>query len=74
MRTFSVTDEDLAFLFETILPHLNERQRRVVAGATARTLGHGGVKAVSDASRISLSVVQHGARDVDSGVEPSDRG
>jgi transposase len=73
MRTFSVTDEDLAFLFETILPHLNERQRRVVAGATARTLGHGGVKAVSDASRISLSVVQHGARDVDSGIEPSDR-
>jgi hypothetical protein len=68
-----VTDDDLAFLFETILPHLNERQRRIVAGATARTLGHGGVKAVSDASRISLSVVQHGARDVDAGVEPSDR-
>jgi len=73
MRTFSVTGEDLAFLFETILPHLNERQRRVVVGAAARTLGHGGVKAVSDASGISLSVVQHGARDVDSGVEPLDR-
>lgn len=73
MRTFSVTDDDLTFLFETILPHLNERQRRVAAGAAARMLGHGGVKAVSVASGMSLSVVQNGARDVDEGIEPSDR-
>lgn len=73
MRTFSVTDDDLTFLFETMLPHLNERQRRVAVGATARMLGHGGVKAVSVASGLSLSAVQKGARDVDEGIEPSDR-
>lgn len=73
MRTFSVADGDLRFFFETVLPHLNERQRRVVLGTTARMLGHGGVKAVSLTSGMSLSVVQKGARDVDEGIEPSDR-
>jgi hypothetical protein len=73
MRIFEVTEDDLAFFFETALPHLNERQRRVTAGAFARTLGHGGVKAVAGASGMSVGVVQKGARDVDEGIEPSDR-
>lgn len=70
---FTVTDEDLSFFFGGVLPHLNERQRRMVAGAAARALGHGGVKAVAGASGLSLSTVQNGARDVDTGIEPSDR-
>ena len=32
----------LAGFFETVGPHLNERQRRVVAGAMAAALGRGG--------------------------------
>jgi transposase len=70
---FEVTEDDLAFFFETVIPHLNERQRRVTAGAFARALGHGGVRAISVASGMSLGVVQKGARDVDEGIEPSDR-
>lgn len=65
--------EDLGFFFGEVLPHLNERQRRIVAGVMARTLGHGGVRAASVASGLSLSTVQNGARSVDDGVEPSDR-
>jgi Rhodopirellula transposase DDE domain len=42
-------------------------------GAAARALGHGGVKAVATASAVSLSTVQKGAREVDIGIEPSDR-
>jgi transposase len=71
--SFTVTDEDLSFFFEKVLPHLDERQRKIITGATARALGHGGVKAVADASGLSLSTVQHGALAVDAGIEPSDR-
>ena len=68
-----MADEDLAWFFDVILPHLDERQRRIVTGATARVLGYGGVKAVAVASGISLSTVQHGARAVDEGVAPLGR-
>jgi transposase len=71
--SFTVTDEDLSFFFEKVLPHLDERQRKIITGATARALGHGGVKAVAGASGLSLSTVQHGALVVDAGIEPSDR-
>jgi hypothetical protein len=36
------TRETLAAKFEAIFPHLDERQRRLVMGAEARALGHGG--------------------------------
>jgi Rhodopirellula transposase DDE domain len=71
--SFTVTDESLSFFFEAVLPHLDERQRRIVAGTVARTLGHGGVKAVAVASGLSSSTVQDGALAVDGGIEPSDR-
>jgi transposase len=71
--SFTVTSEDLSFFFGEVLPHLDERQRRIVSGVTARTLGYGGVKAVAVASGLSLSTVQNGARAVDTGIEPSDR-
>lgn len=67
-----MADENLADYFGDVLPHLNERQRRVAAGAMARALGYGGVKAVAVASGLSLSTVQ-GSREVGEGVEPSER-
>lgn len=71
--SFTVTGEDLSFFFGEVLCHLDERQRRVVTGAAARALGHGGVKAVAVASGLSLSTVQNGALAVDAGIEPSAR-
>lgn len=68
-----MTNEQLSFFFDTVLPHLDERQRRIAVGAAARALGHGGVKAVAAASEVSLSTVQKGAREVDVGIESSDR-
>lgn len=73
LDSFTVTDEDLSFFFGEVLPHLDERQRKIVTGAAARALGRGGVKAVAVASGLSLSTVQHGALAVDAGIEPSDR-
>jgi transposase len=71
--SFTVTDENLSFFFGEVLPHLDERQRRIITGAAARALGHGGVKAAAVASGLSLSTVQNGALAVDAGLEPSDR-
>src|SRR3954463_16056072 len=46
---FEVSRETLAAKFETIFPHLDERQRRLLMGAEARGLGHGGVRLVRQA-------------------------
>jgi len=40
----AVTREMLAAKFESIFPHLDERQRRLLTGAEARVLGHGGIR------------------------------
>ena len=42
-----VTREVLAAKFGAIFPHLDERQRRLLMGAEARALGHGGISLVA---------------------------
>ncbi|SDI97038.1 Rhodopirellula transposase DDE domain-containing protein [Actinokineospora alba] len=54
------SDEALAAKFAALLPHLNERQRRLVLGAEARALGRGGVKAVARAAGASAITVSRG--------------
>ena len=73
MREFVVSGEALASLFATVLPHLDERQRRIVAGAAARSLGRGGIAAVAEAAGISRSTVQKAVGEIDAGVEVSVR-
>jgi transposase len=73
VREFVVTDETLATTLTTVLPHLDERQRRVLAGAAARALGRGGIAAVAEASGMSRSTVQKAVSEIDAGVEVSDR-
>ena len=50
-------------------PHLDERTRRLVAGAAAGALGHGGVRAVSDAVGMRAGTVSDGMWEVESGEE-----
>src|SRR5271166_3265839 len=40
-------EESLAAKFPVLLPHLDERQRRLYLGSEARSLGHGGVGAAA---------------------------
>jgi transposase len=65
--------DELARFFETVLPHLNEVQRRVVAGAMAAGLGRGGKSAVAEASGMSRNTVIKAQREVEAGIEPSTR-
>src|SRR4029077_18885734 len=73
MRAFVVTDEGLTTLLTTVMPHLNERQRRMLAGSSARVLGRGGLVAVAEATGMSRSTLQGAVAEVDAGVEPTVR-
>jgi len=68
-----LSGEGLSGFFETVVPHLNERQRRVVAGAMAEALGRGGQARVVEASSMSSSTLAKAVAEVRGGVEPSDR-
>ena len=51
-------------------PHLNERQRRLLLGAEADSLGRGGVAAVARAARASRPTVAKGVRELKQTPEP----
>jgi len=73
VREFGVTDEDLRGIFATVMGHLDERQRRILAGSMARSVGRGGIVAVAEASGMSRSTVQKAVGEIDAGVEVSVR-
>ena len=68
-----VTREGLARFFSVVMPHVNEVQRRVVAGAMAEMLGRGGKTVVADASGMSRNTVIKAEAEVVAGIEPSAR-
>ncbi len=51
------TDTVLAEKLAAILPHLNEKQRRLLLAAEARSLGRGGITRVSRASGVSRPTI-----------------
>ena len=65
--------EDLTTFFDWVDPLLDERQRRLVAGAMASVLGRGGPTRVTQASGLSRNTVISGVREVEAGAAPSDR-
>jgi hypothetical protein len=66
-------EEVVAGRLAVVLPHLDERQRRILAGAEARALGCGGITLVARVTGMSRSTVQKGAAEVDAGVPVSSR-
>ena len=67
-------EESLSRKLESLWPHLNERQRRLLAAAEARELGRGGVAAVCRAAGISRPTVERGLRELEeAAVAPPSR-
>jgi hypothetical protein len=60
----------LALRLEVLSPHLNERQRRLLLGAEARLLGHGGVRAVAQVAGVSETTVRRGVFELEEGQDP----
>src|SRR5216110_1078754 len=65
--------ELLAAKFEAVFPHLDERQRRLLMGAEARVLGHGGIRLVARAAGVREATVSLGAAELEAGAEPLGR-
>ena len=73
MGEMTVTREMLAAKFGAIFPHLDERQRRLLLGAEARALGHGGIRLVAGAAEVREATVLLGVSELESGAEPLGR-
>jgi Rhodopirellula transposase DDE domain len=63
-------EQSLAAKFDALLPHLDERTRRLVLGAEARSWGHGGIELVARAAGVSRKTVSAGAAELEAGEEP----
>ncbi len=59
--------------FEAVLPHLDERQQRLVMAGEARSLGHGGIAAVAVATGASRSRISLGVTELEAGAPPLGR-
>nr|WP_240677908.1 ISAzo13 family transposase [Actinacidiphila soli] len=60
--------------FEVLLPHLNERQRRLALATEARLLGHGGVRLVARTTGVSEATIRKGVFELEDGAEPLFKG
>ena len=63
----------MAGFFGVVIPHLDERQRRVVCSAMAQALGRGGSARVVEATGISTATMSRAMRELRSGFEVTDR-
>ena len=68
-----ITEADLQVMFTSVLPVLDERQRRLLAGAQARALGRGGIGLVARASGMSRTTVSAAVAEVEAGPTPDGR-
>jgi hypothetical protein len=73
MGVMEETQEMLAAKFQAIFPHLDERQCRLLMGAEARVLGHGGIRAVARAAGVRAATVSLGVDELDAGAAPLGR-
>ena len=73
MTTWDRDHTVTAAKFQAIFPHLDERQRRLLMGAEARALGHGGIRLVARAAGVREATVSLGVDELDSGAEPLGR-
>jgi transposase len=64
----SDVESALAVKFARLLPHLNERQRRLAVAAEVAGVGRGGVSAVARASGLSRPTVYRGLAELDGPV------
>jgi hypothetical protein len=73
MGEMAVSREMLAAKFAVIFPHLDERQRRLLWGAEARALGHGGIRLVARAAGVREATVSLGVAELEAGSGPLGR-
>src|SRR3954453_20637102 len=73
MRIPDETRDQIAVKLAVLVPHLDERQRRLLMATEARALGHEGVRAVARAASVSETTVRKGVSELEAGEEPLGR-
>ncbi len=68
-----IDSEELSGFFEFIFEHLDEKQRRLLAGGMARLIGRGGPTVVAETSGMSRNTVIAGAKAFDAREAPTGR-
>ncbi len=71
--TVDGSEASLTRKFAVLFPHLDERQRRLLMGAEAQALGHGGIRLVARSAGVGEATVARGVRDLASGGHPLGR-
>ncbi len=66
-------DQRLAQRLAAILPHLNEKQRRILLAAEARALGYGGITRVARATGMSRDTIHTALQEHEQAVPGSER-
>ena len=60
-----INEDSLQKRNAAILPHLDERQRRLFAAVETKAAGYGGIAAVSRVTRIAASTIGRGLKDIE---------
>jgi DNA-binding phage protein len=58
--------------FVLLSPHLDERERRLLAATEARAAGYGGIAAVARATGIAVSTIGRGLRELRGATDPAE--
>ncbi len=59
-----ITDRQLAAKLKAVLPHLNEKQRRLILAAEAKALGWGGISRVAQATGVSRVTIYKALKEI----------
>ena len=65
--------ESIKARFDALRPVLDERSRRLWAGAEAKAIGRGGIARVVESTGLSRDTVRAGLKEVQAGVFPAER-
>ncbi|MDR1993398.1 MAG: hypothetical protein LBQ98_07905 [Nitrososphaerota archaeon] len=58
---------------QTILPHLNEKQKRLYLAKEANSLGHGGLKTIHELTGVSKTTIIKGQKELKTNPNPKDK-
>jgi hypothetical protein len=68
-----ITNRQLTAKLKAVLPHLNERQKRLLLAAEAKTLGWGGISRVAQATGVSRVTIYKALQEIKSSPPVSER-
>src|SRR5439155_1327661 len=69
-RPVEITASTFGKVCSVVMPHLDERQRRTLAGALARAAGRGGIAMVASAAGMSRSTVLGAVWEIEGTAHP----